>query len=847
MDKSKEKFNSKTFDSAMQYARVFKMAQTAELKSNIVDDIKSQLLQVLNIEYKTEQKQIEAHKNAKIESIIDINEVQESSIINTNSVWKKTAENYELKLRQLVQIDAPWEKIEHIAWSYYQLQPSISVAVKIFEICFISGSEIDIQNTLKKLQLENLKFYSHVNKAIRSQLILTNWKTEIGRFLANILVWHKDENWLLPIEKLFILTRLLQSNDPLIPYRFFKLNKAELIKTACAFETQLGIKPSSLYFSAAKIALSLSQEEECKSYLQKIHSQDEEYKEAINLILKIDQNNKKFEQSKYFRALYSETMWENKLILIEKFIKEVRDSRITSPIDISYINQIVKTPLEWIPEDPEAWRKMSKLLVDNFTSIDKLPDIQTLHRKNLLIFHQKSLDLAIWQPFINSYSGPDTYFWQGIAQIHHYIGIQGQNDAPLWQAKNLVFKSIPNWVHHFSWNNIDQSIRNWASQSNLLNDNEKQKIFSHLYMTNDDKIISADGVFQYLKYNQQIALSVIFEIEKLCLDKSLFKPLLEVYSRFSSYAYFTNSKLAKFWKVAIDNHASDTAWRAATILQSRDALNERAIYAWQISGEARKSYSLLNLSSQDISLCTTGFSDLEKRLCFSLLWAGTSINEILYSSQLKQNNSRFEFSKLNESLEKTIDQHINAQPWAHIEPKKTLFGSNVTEILISIPLFAEKIPLNEWSLIFAKIASRLSMDKWDWTISNLSAILDSNSFGLTEFNTHRMMKSNSGKLIKNLSPIQKKSITELKLVSKKISDEKAAFVISVFICRLTTAMFQFHLQALKSLQEMRAPLNILRNLEQWIISADYEKIRNSHKTNIQVPIPQTLKTESIVK
>ena len=65
------------------------------------------------------------------------------------------------------------------------------------------------------------------------------------------------------------------------------------------------------------------------------------------------------------------------------------------------------------------------------------------------------------------------------------------------------------------------------------------------------------------------------------------------------------------------------------------------------------------------------------------------------------------------------------------------------------------------------------------------------------------------------------------------------------VCRLAVIVYPSHSNALKTLQQLRAPLDIIRDLEWFIVSGALTEIRSRHSINARVSVPESLKKDFV--
>jgi hypothetical protein len=249
---------------------------------------------------------------------------------------------------------------------------------------------------------------------------------------------------------------------------------------------------------------------------------------------------------------------------------------------------------------------------------------------------------------------------------------------------------------------------------------------------------------------------------------------------------------------------------------------------------------MIQPTSQGIQSVLSGFSPDEIRLCKSLLKAGSVLPEII-----SQHDETVRVSKvkrpLKGSLEEKIDNSLDQVPWLPPRKKSYHFAHESEKGAgARVPPFAKRIPNNQWSQILVRMIDRFGMDLWHWKLSKLNTFLSKETPLKGSRSDLRKFSLRSGKAYRSTSVSQRTGLADLKYSAKRLTDTQAAECIAKLLCRLTTLIYQNHLMAIESLQNMRVPLIILRDLEEWILSEEYGEYRDRIGSKLRVPLPISL-------
>ncbi|MEZ4741193.1 MAG: hypothetical protein R3B45_01900 [Bdellovibrionota bacterium] len=816
-------------DYALKMVRAIRICEKAGVSSEICHLIKNEILNNLQ----------NTQQPASTEQYLDNNS-------------EKKADHYELKIRQLVQVDAPWDKIADIAWKYYNLKPTSEVAAHLLELSYLYGNEDDLHNTLKLLCANDLKFYGHVNQTVRNQIIKSNWESKIGKFLAPILAWQREATWLMPSERLFIVKNFGKNSDPNHCLQYFKKYQNDILKGVISVGETVKITASDLYLQLAHYAITVGKEEEACTYLKCIKHDDKAYHIALNLMLTSNLGSKSIENFEYTKLLFSESKWEKRIELFKNFFQGARTKAKVRDENRYYLNILLQDPLKWMPQTPVAWNSLSKLLIKNLDLAPILPEMKNFFEKKSLCFYSKTLDLAIWQPILDNISSLTSFpYFIGIAYIHQYIAnidnktntiTSRDTQQLLWSAKKFIEKSESSEKNsdNLTWNQVHTSLTAWLKQNNSLSSELKDRAFRQLSICKDYKNIPLETINEYLKTGERLTSDTLVNLEMAALYQNATNELLHILLEKGQWLHFVNADLKKIREIALSKQNNDLAWRACSIMKSRKVLETNVSSAWEVSGENRKMYPITVPENNVLSVALTGFNQVEKKFCIAIIKSSNHIPTVI----AKLNHALLcqkKKASAKGSYEARIESKLNQSPFFDEAKKGYIFTwQDEYTTATKLPPFAKRLPNNHWSQILTKVIERLGVECWNWKLSQLQKYLDEILISQTPKELLRNYSTNSANAngsLKLLAGERKRAIADLKLLTKKLSEPEAAFCLAKFLCRLTTIMYPNHHLALSTIQNMRSPLPILWDLERWILSDEYGAFRKNCGLRSMVPFP----------
>ncbi len=300
----------------------------------------------------------------------------------------------------------------------------------------------------------------------------------------------------------------------------------------------------------------------------------------------------------------------------------------------------------------------------------------------------------------------------------------------------------------------------------------------------------------------------------------------------------TNSELLDFWRSAVKNTSPDLAWRIATVLASRDALPSEIKPSWEISGEHRAAYAPLPISQKEIECALSTLAPATKLVVQALCTLGTKLNEyaLIYGDASHTSPSESGTSTIEQTIAKIVKNSLDIP-----KATKNVFEPSGIHVIPSVaaPL-AQAMANVPWLFACHILAERFSLPSWGWNVSELQIQLKKilPLIGKApSWRTHLKLM----KWIASMNSSERTAWSTLARATKDESLEQLSTELVNFICRLALILYPSHLTALKALQQSRVSLDVLRDLESFILSDSWTTLRIHHKIGAKVLIPQSLR------
>lgn len=754
----------------------------------------------------------------------------------------RTPEHLELKIRQLVEADAGWERIGPLALALFDLRRDAVAAARVVELAFLHASTAEIEALLQEFKQKARDFYRHIHPAVRAHLVARLWRESAGDTLAGVLFRDRDEVWLTPIERLFLFESMATAKDAATPFIYFRRYKGELLGAVAELGAYVGLVQAAFLLQVGRLAIDVGDDAEARELLEQIDAGEPERDEALRLLLDVAVERNKAGRSHYVELLTAAASPAERLRLLGQFLAATRGLGGFRDRNRPALNEIMKDPLAWLGDGPELWATLSELIVAHRNLDALLPNLFEVFRANAVRFHAPLLDQALWQgtAAVAAETARDGY-WRGVGLLHHFVAAGPAAEAALWEAKALVTSAKRAWQQPlpFAWRELQKAAYAWVAKSHYLLEADRARMLQQLRVAVDPEAVAIIDLEQYVEQAETAPLPVLAALQALAAAKAA--PALEsrLILKRAQHAHLTNADLNRLWQLANERREPDLAWRVATVLQARQALAASVRAAWEISGEKRAHYAFQNPPKIVVDRCLKGFPPRAARLAYASLHVGPMLPELLALLDPGATVTRAVPAPL-DSVEARVDKALATLAWLQGPRRRYRFSFEAAAGATALPAFMHVLPANPWSLIVARLAEHFGLNAWGWKLSRLnSQIVDL----IPRLASRQDLRRHSGKVakwLKDLTPEQRAAWQDLATLSRSLEDEEAAAALAIFLCRLATVVLPHHLQALTSLHAMRAPAVVIWDLEAWLLSDVYSEVRGQLGTRNRVLVPNAL-------
>lgn len=777
----------------------------------------------------------------------ELNQLYQTVSLGVESLFKEVPAKYgkdfeqaNLKLRHLVEAGVDWKKLESAAWRLLELSPTAKIAARVAEVVLLRGTQENIIEVFTSLCRKELRFYENLQPSLRNYALLRLWLGKSFGVIGQLI--NERTRDLLPLEHLLFFWQFVHQ-EPKKAFLYYQNNEKLLKKAVTEFGSKLNISLGRLYLLVGSAAVKLDYDVHARTVLKKIKPSQPEYQEALDLLLKLKVSLDENGNSIYVAKLLAQKHWRDRIKLFYEFFSNSRRLGGVKDQLRGALNDLLKEPLRWVPESPEAWSQMSTMLVDNSNLEQLLPQVFTLFKGMATKFHSPKMDIALWAPVLDlklPNSSMEKY-WQGVAFLHLFVAGYERGEEMVFHALEMVQNAKKNshTALPIEWQVLHRQASNWVAKTPSLLEHVRSRLLAQLRIVSDIENLAMSDVKSYLSLVDFPPYNVLNRLYDIAHQKRCSPIEMMILQKQAEATHYTNSNLDQLWRLACNTNSHDLAWRVITVLNTRKKLHPMIIHPWAISGEKRAEYSLMIPSYDILKLALRDLKGDEIKFAKAILRVGPFIPELL--SLLDKDATVIKRpSYASGTYEDHVDQVLEKINWCGKSKKFYRFSyDNPGNVGYKVPPFIQVLPNNIFSHLVVRLADRLGISSWNWSVSRLKTVLSELITDLAVVNQARH-SNRVGKWLKKMNAEERNSWYDLGTISNRISDDRAFVILWKIVLRLAVLINQNHYQALSSLKTMRIPVSIIWDLEIWLLSAQYNKIRQMMNTKTKVVVPLSL-------
>lgn len=743
--------------------------------------------------------------------------------------------------RHIIHAGAPWHVVASALWSDFQRAPSLTKAARLLEIAFVEASPAETLEIFTRLMISGQKgFYWYLHPKLRDFIIEHAPEQHLDQLYWTIAK-ERDDSKLSGIELTYIFLRVATTSDKTAAWMYFRRHQERIIG-AFSQSKHFGMSKTQLMFRAGELALSLGYNPDARDIFHALPVSTPERDTGLQLLLRFESNTLDRDRNSYFIRVENATSWQERLAIIASFCDAARGSRDTMDQNRPALDLLLKSLLQWVPKNSEAWRAVGDLIVRHRDLSPLLPSLLTPLIDQTVAFHGPDFDGALWNAAQSMRPQTSTeLFLNGVALIHKYVTNPRLGESLLWQATELLLKLESSAVTMpWTYREILKSGQQWIKQSTVLVDRDRKRAAASLRLALEGTLASETTVDTYLALCTPIPDTLLLGIANNAIAGGQQQFASRILARSGLHRAFTNKQLLQMWGLAANSETPDLAWRISTVLAARDALPENIRHLWDISGEHRSAYQPVSPTQEDIDAALDELSVSAKKLVKALCLAGTKINEL---AQIRESSSHASPCMNGvSSIEQSIVESLKNN---HVIPKPTKIIVETTGIHMApdaAASLAQAIISSPWLFSARLIAERLSATSWGWSVDVLHHLAKS-VVTLIGKDPNGRGGIKLSRWLGSLSSLERAAWNDLITCSIETTPEALSVELVKFTCRLAVIVYPGHLTALKTLHQLRPPIEIIRDLEWFILSDSLTQVRKRHNIQARIAVSEILKKE----
>lgn len=479
------------------------------------------------------------------------------------------------------------------------------------------------------------------------------------------------------------------------------------------------------------------------------------------------------------------------------------------------------------------------------------------------VFADPAADRLFWAPTLQARPRESGREWYTLAlgSIHEYVarGPDSEGERFLWQACWAMEQAVGNATEALPWQWADllSSVVARVQADPRFSLEQRQRMLAQVRLAGSQP--SCQDLESYLRF---VARSVGSggretwrlgrrEFEEvlrasrrvLARESRHFQPkthalVADLLGHRSRGFSWSNRDLRSLWKAACGSESWDLAWRCGTVLAARGALPEAAERAWEVSGERRSEYGYQTVDRSVADRVSEDFPEGVREAVRGLAIVGPALPELLGLLDRRMSLRRapgLEKASQEGRLESLLiyDSWIRRRRWRTVGP-----GAGLS--VIEVPPFCQALPPQAWSQLVALLGDGLGLGAMRWSPSVLLRQLAPLLPQLASRERSGQVPRSVRRWMASLDSEGQHGFSHLVAGLRRMDAEDGHLWLSAFVCRMATTMLQSHFEALVGLQHMGAPIWLIWNLEKWILSEGYTRLRMAAGSASRVPVPRAI-------
>jgi hypothetical protein len=744
-----------------------------------------------------------------------------------------------MQIRKLLTAGAPWHVVSQLLWQDYNASPTPERASRLLETAFVQATPTETLTIFTHLlSLGNKSFYWNLHPKLRDFIVEHAPEQNLDA-LYWILARERNDAKLSGIELAYIFLRVATTSDKTAAWMYFRRHQNRILD---AFNNgrHFGMTQAQLMFRAGELALGQGYTEDAREVFNRLPSQSQEREIALQMLLRFESHTVDRHKNSYVVRLEGAQEWQERLDLISSFCDTCRLSGGLRDPNRPALDIIVGTLLQWIPKGADTWRAAGDLIYKHRDLASTLPGLFKSLVDQSLIFHGPDIDGGLWSAAIKTPANTNhERFFQAVGLLHRYVTSPRTGERGFWTA-HMAMQELENAGANlpWTWKELLKTANQWVNQTTFLIERDRKRACAAIKLAQDSSLSGRETFETYMTLCEPAPQALLYAIARTATNAGLHDYATSVLIRSGLTKSFSNNELLHIWTEATYNPSPDLAWRVATVLASRDALPGSIKPSWEISGEKRNAYTPLTLTPQDVECALSDLPASTRKLALALCVLGLKINEL---ALLHTNSSQHApVMSGTSSMELAVFNAFKTGS-AIARPSKSVVQLSGIHMIPSsaIPL-TQAIINGPWLFAARLIAERLSITSWGWSVTVLQHHVREILPYIGKENPPKS-DAKTARWLASMSSAERAAWNDIMNCTLNDAAENISNNLLKFVCRLAIIAYPAHFNALKTAQQIRLPLDILRDMEWFVLCEPWSAARSRNSIAARVAIPESLK------
>jgi hypothetical protein len=739
----------------------------------------------------------------------------------------------EMRIRQALDNDADWHKVvAPLLNKLARLDRQGIHTNQILEWTVMYGDSNEVCRLVQILLRSDSLDYEGMHLKIREILVAKLWAINADTQIRCLVQLVKDQNNYTAVEHYFIVYDLFMQRFYSRSLNHYQLYWEKISTAAKYFQDYIGVHGDRLWIILCQSAAELGFFQLARRFLNHIPNQSSQYQEVPQWIEKLAViKTERGQHTQLGEQIKREPLWRDKLRKIDEILCriEIQDD----PDFVAEANLLFEDVLQFVPQSAKAYGEVSKLILKHLHLHCVTPSILRLFADNVLVFFPPAFELCLWEPalvdenYSNISANPSlNRYLRAIAYIHRFIATEADQIGLLWKARgeySKVAKSeLPYQVRMVEWAEIQQAVLQWVNiqkfgHLKMLELQNSLKMMANISTTSEEEI-TRQVLWKMREFPEvyQLVADIAQQRSSLSLELAALDSISEPY-------HLSNEVVTRKKDIAKGLNRPDLYWRSVTVMNLRGIEQRSQEGAWQISGENRLDYPILDPTLDHVGNLLDFLGEKTQKMSVNLMIAMQALRSMapMFLTTAKvQTDRRWASAK-----KQTATELAQQVPWL-FKKHDVIVSDQMTFIddYCYLPEFFDAASNNQWSQIFFRVAEAMGIAAVNWSLKDFAQLLTSvahPTLGIYK-------EAENLKKIQQLSDLSQTQRHAIQVCSRQVpllNEQEFRDICTIMVMTTALAIYPAHGQALESLKLMSHDFKLKRILELLILSDQYGHYR----------------------